>query len=80
MTPPEHHTIDRLKTELVRRLSTSREQGVRQTLSREEMGDWKRPLFLRHLKGRAPDVPDDFHCTTLSSGLPPHVQARLRAV
>jgi len=75
--PPEHEPYDRLKAELVRRLSTSREQRVRQLLSHEEMGDRKPTQFLRHLKGLAPDVPDDFLRTIWASRLPPHVQAIL---
>ena len=75
--PPEHEPYDRIKAELVRRLSTSREQRVRQLLSHEQMGDRKPSQFLRHLKGLAPDVPDDFLCTICASRLPPHVQAIL---
>lgn len=75
--PPAHDPYDRLKAELVSRLSTSREQRVRQLLSHEEMGDRKPSQFLRHLKGLAPDVPDDFLRTIWTSRLPPHVQAIL---
>jgi hypothetical protein len=39
-SPPEQEPFDRLKAEILRRLCTSREQGVRQ-LSHEEMGDRK---------------------------------------
>jgi hypothetical protein len=77
ITPPEQEPYDRLKSELVRRLSTSREQRVRQLLSHEEMGDRKPSQFLRHLKGLAPDVPDDFLRTIWASRLPPHVQVIL---
>ena len=76
-SPPEREPYDRLKAELVRRLSTSREQRVRQLLSHEEMGDRRPSQFLRHLKGLAPDVPDDFLRTVWASRLPPHVQAIL---
>ena len=76
-SPPEHEPYDRLKVELVRRLSTSREQRVRQLLSHEEMGDRKPSQFLRHLRGLAPDVPDDFLRTIWTSRLPPQVQAIL---
>ena len=77
IAPPEHEPYDRLKAELIRRLSTSREQRVRQLLSHEEMGDRKPSQFLRHLKSLAPEVPDDFLRTVWSSRLPPHVQAIL---
>ena len=76
-SPPEEEPYDRLKAELVRRLSTSREQRVRQLLSHEEMGDRKPSQFLRHLKALAPDVPDYFLRTIWASRLPPHVQAIL---
>jgi hypothetical protein len=76
-SPPEQEPYDRLKAELVRRLSTSREQCLRQLLSHEELGDRKPSQFLRHLKGLAPDVPEDFLRTIWSSRLPPHVKAIL---
>ena len=70
-SPPDQNPYDRLKAGLVRRLSTSREQRVRQLLSHEEMGDRKPSQFLRHHKGLAPDVPDHFLRTILASRLPP---------
>ena len=76
-TPPEDEPYDLLKAEMVCRLSTSREQRVRQHLSHEEMGDRKPSQFLRHLKGLAPDVPDEFLRTIWASRLPPQVQAIL---
>jgi hypothetical protein len=77
IAPPEHKPYNRLKSELLRRLSTSREQRVRQLLSHEEMGDRKPSQFLRHLKGLEPDVPDDFLSNIWASRLPQHVQAIL---
>jgi len=74
---PEQEPYDRLKAELLRRLSTSREQRVRQLLSHEEMGQRKPSQILRHLKSLAPDVPDDFLRTIWATRLPPHVQAIL---
>jgi len=41
------------------------------------MGDRKPSQFLRHLKGLAPDVPDEFLRTIWASRLPQHVQAIL---
>jgi hypothetical protein len=76
-SPPEHKPYNQLKVELVCRLSTSREQHMRQLLSHEEMGNRKPLQFLRHLKSLAPDVPDDFLRTNWASCLPPHVQAIL---
>jgi hypothetical protein len=70
-------TGDRLKAELVRRLSTSRKQRVRQFHSHEENCDCKPSHFLRHL---TQDVPDDFLPTFWASRLLPHAKARLSAV
>jgi len=72
--PPAHDLYDRLKAELVSLLSTSHEQRAWQLLSHEEMCDRKTSQFLRHFKGLAPDVPDDYQRTTWASRLPPHVQ------
>jgi hypothetical protein len=77
ITPPADETYTTLKTELVRRLSSSRDQRVRQLLTHEEMGDRKPSQFLRHLKSLAPDVPDDFLRSVWSSRLPPHIQTIL---
>ena len=60
---------------MVRCLSASREQRVRQ-LSREEMDDRKPSQFLRYLNGLSPDVLDDI-CTIWASLLRQHVQAIL---
>ena len=76
-SPPEHEPYERLKTELGRRLSTSREQRAKQLLSHEEMGDRKPSQFLRHLRRLAPDVADYFLRPIWVSRLPPHVQAKL---
>jgi hypothetical protein len=74
---PEREPYKTLKSELVRRLSTSREQSVRQLLMHEEMGDRKPSQFLRHLKNLIPEVLDDFLWSIWSSRLPPHIQAIL---
>jgi hypothetical protein len=59
-SPPERGPYKTLKSEPMRRLSTSREQRVRQLLMHEEMGDRKPSQFVRHHKSLAPEVPDDF--------------------
>jgi hypothetical protein len=69
-SPPEREPYKTLKSELVRRLSTSREERVRQLLMREEIGDRKPSQFLGHLKSLAPEVPDDFLRSLWSSLLP----------
>ena len=76
-SPPTDGHYTTLKTELVRRLSSSRDQRVRQLLMHEEMGDRKPSQFLRHLKSLAPDVPDDFLRSIWSSRLPRHIETIL---
>jgi hypothetical protein len=44
---------------------------IRQLLTLEEIGNCKLSQFLRHLRGLAPDVPEDFLSTIWSSQLPP---------
>jgi hypothetical protein len=76
-SPPERDPYTTLRTELVRRLSPSREQRIRHLLTLEEMGDLKPSQFLRHLRSLASDVPDDFLRSIWSSRQPPNVQAIL---
>jgi hypothetical protein len=76
-SPPADQPYQKLKTELVQRLSTSREKRVRQLFMYEEMGDRKPSQFLRHLKSLAPEVPDDFLRSIWANRLPPHIQAIL---
>jgi hypothetical protein len=77
ISPPADEPYTTLKAELVRRLSSSRDQRVCQLLTHEEMGDRKPSQFLRHLKSLAPDVPDDFLRSIWSSRLQPHIQTIL---
>jgi hypothetical protein len=74
-SPPERDPYTSLRTELIRRLSPSR-QCIRQFLTLE-MGDYKLSQFLRHLRSLAPDVTGDFRHTVWSSRLPPNIQAIL---
>jgi len=67
ITPPADEPYTTLKTELVRRLSSSRDQRIRQLLTHEEIGDREPSHFLQHLKSLAPDVPDDFMRSIWSS-------------
>jgi hypothetical protein len=49
-SPPQQDPYTRLRTELLNRLSPSREQHARQLLTLQEMGDHKPSHFLRHLR------------------------------
>jgi hypothetical protein len=77
ISPLANEPYTTLRSELVRRLSSSRDQRVRQLLTHEEMVDRKLPQFLRHPTSLAPDVPDDFLRSIWSSRLPPHIQTIL---
>jgi hypothetical protein len=76
ISPPERDSYTTLKTELVRRLSPSKEQRIRQLLTLE-MGDRKPSQFLSHLRSLVPDMPDGFLRSIWSSRLTPNVQAIL---
>jgi hypothetical protein len=72
--PAGHH--ERINPELIRRLSFSEEQCIRQLMIHEEMGDRRPTQFLRHLRTLAgPSVPSDFLRTLWTNRLPPTVQA-----
>lgn len=67
---------ERLKAELIKRLSASRERKVKQLLTHEELGDRKPSQFLRHLKQLAgPDIPEEFMRTIWTSRLPSSTQS-----
>lgn len=69
--PPATDKYSKLKTELIKRLSASREKKVKQLLIHEELGDRKPSQFLRHLQHLAgPGVPEDFLRTIWTSRLP----------
>ncbi|XP_072943257.1 uncharacterized protein [Epargyreus clarus] len=70
--PPDY---DRLKSELIKRMSVSRENKVNQLLMHEELGTRKPSQFLRHLQHLAgPKIPDDFMKTMWISRLPSAMQ------
>ncbi|XP_052751233.1 uncharacterized protein LOC128200775 [Galleria mellonella] len=73
--PPMANKYDRLKTELIKRLSASREKKVKQLLIHEELGDRKPSQFVRHLQNLAgPGVPEEFLRTIWTSRLPASTQ------
>lgn len=80
IAPPETNKYEKLKTELTKRLSASREKEVQQLLMHEELGDRKPSQFLRHLQHLAgPNIPEDFLKTIWTSRLPSSIQAVLAA-
>ncbi|XP_069358833.1 uncharacterized protein [Maniola hyperantus] len=75
VNPPERHRYNKIKTELIRRLSASHEKKVKQLLTHEELGDRKPSQFLRHLQDLAgPAVPADFIKSIWSQRLPSNIQ------
>lgn len=75
LSPPDTNKYDKLKTELIRRLSVSQEQKTRQLMLHEELGDRKPTQFLRHLRNLAgPTVPDDFLRPVWCGRLPSNIQ------
>ncbi|XP_050353660.1 uncharacterized protein LOC126775638 [Nymphalis io] len=80
VAPPSTGRYDKLKAELIRRLSASQERKIKQLLMHEELGDRKPTQFLRHLQHLAgPTVPTDFIRTIWSSRLPTHLQTCIAA-
>ncbi|XP_046976649.1 uncharacterized protein LOC124542809 [Vanessa cardui] len=70
--PPDYN---RLKAELIKRLSVSRENKVKQLLMHEQLGSRKPSQFLRHLQHLAgPDIPEEFLQTIWTSRLPIGIQ------
>lgn len=76
--PPAEKRYDRIKAELIKRLSASHEKKVKQLLTHEELGDRKPSQFLRHLQDLAgPSVPDDFLRSIWCNRLPHNIQTVL---
>lgn len=75
INPPAKGKYDKLKSELIKRLSASREKELTQLLMHEELGDRRPSAFLRHLQHLAgPNIPDDFIKTVWTSRLPGNIQ------
>ncbi|XP_059060202.1 uncharacterized protein LOC131853351 [Achroia grisella] len=80
INPPVEGKYDKLKSELVKRLTASKDKKVKQLLMHEELGDRKPSQFLRHLQSLAgPKVPDEFLQTIWTSRLPARIQTILIA-
>lgn len=78
INPPAQNRYQKIKTELIRRLTASHEKKVRQLLTHEVLGDRKPSQFLRHLQDLAgPSVPADFVKTIWCQRLPSNVQTVL---
>lgn len=75
VNPPTTGKYEKLKAELIKRLSASQELKIKQLLMHEELGDRKPTQFLRHLQQLAgPTVPTDFIRSIWCSRLPANLQ------
>lgn len=75
VSPPATNKYEKLKTELIKRLSVSKEKKLKQLLMHEELGDRKPSQFLRHLQSLAgTGCPEDFVKTIWTSRLPMNIQ------
>lgn len=78
LNPPTDGQYQKLKSELIKRLSFSQEQKTRRLLEHEEIGDRKPSQFLRHLRSLAGTaVPDTMLRTLWLGRLPQAMQAIL---
>lgn len=78
--PPTSCKYDTLKSELIKRLSRSQQQKLKQLLEHEEIGDRTPSQFLRHLKNLAgTTVQEEFLRTLWLNRLPATMQAILVA-
>lgn len=76
--PPAKGKYENLKSELIKRVSTSREKQLQQLISHEEMGDRRPSQFLRHLQHLAgPSYPEEFLRATWTSRLPINLQTAI---
>lgn len=74
-SPPATNKYGKLKEELIKRLSASRERKIQQLLMHEELGNRKPSQFMRHLQSLAGStVPDDFIKSIWCSRLPSNLQ------
>ncbi|XP_069357959.1 uncharacterized protein [Maniola hyperantus] len=80
INPPPTNKYEKLKTELVNRLSASRATKMKQLLRHEELGDRKPSQFFRHLRDLAgAEFPDEYLHTIWISRLPINIQTVLAA-
>ncbi|XP_073966932.1 uncharacterized protein [Choristoneura fumiferana] len=75
ISPPAKGKYEKIKSELIKRLSVTREKEVKQLMLTEEIGDRRPGQFLRHLQHLAgPKVPEEFILAMWTSRLPSNIQ------
>ncbi|KAK2578346.1 hypothetical protein KPH14_002620 [Odynerus spinipes] len=76
--PPDTGKYEKLKKELVSRLTTSSTNRIRKVLEQQEMGDRTPSQFLQYLQNTAGEtVPDEFLRSLWQNRLPANIQAIL---
>lgn len=74
--PPASDKYETLKKELIARLSSSKQERLKQLTMKEELGDRKPSQFLRHIRSLAgADYPDEFIRHLWTSRLPTMLQS-----
>ncbi|XP_076390585.1 uncharacterized protein LOC143265000 [Megachile rotundata] len=80
LNPSPEWKYEKLRTELISRLSTSKKRRIQRLLEHEEMGDRTPSQFLRHLRTLAgSDVPEELLKMLWASRLPTTIQSVLAA-
>lgn len=78
LNPPAENKYEKLKTELVKRLSASKDKKLKQLLMHEELGARTPSQFLRHLQSLAgSNVPEEFLKSIWIGRLPLGIQTVL---
>ncbi|XP_048000612.1 uncharacterized protein LOC125237533 isoform X1 [Leguminivora glycinivorella] len=78
VNPPAEGKYEKLKAELISRLSASREKELKRLLVHEELGDRKPSQFLRHLQHLAgPQVHEELLRSIWINRLPMNIQAAI---
>lgn len=78
LSPPAKGKYEKIKSELIKRLSTTRAKQVQQLMVHEELGDRRPAQFLRHLQHLAgPNVPEEFILSMWTSRLPNNIQTAI---
>ncbi|XP_026331560.1 uncharacterized protein LOC113238925, partial [Hyposmocoma kahamanoa] len=74
--PPSTEKYEKLKAELISRLSSTRAERWKQLIFKEELGDRKPSQFLRHIRSLAgPECPDEFLRNLWTTRLPNLLQS-----
>jgi len=77
LNPPEDCAYETLKSELIKRVSSSQEEKTRRLLEYKEIGNHKPFQFLRHLRNPNTLVGDNFLRTIWESRLTRYLQLHL---